>query len=108
MVCCTEIRTNDLLPLKMLGLNRLDLHGLRVRNAKTALSDRVAVIHDNEGKELFVIHGFNRGTGIRDYIRSEKFVKDLKQVFGDLCTMKVVPCGEGATKLRLAWGGPAE
>ena len=61
-------------------MNTIDLHGLSLREAKAEI--RNAIMHrklvTNQQSRLFtIVHGYNHGTKIRDYVRSGEMECDL-------------------------------
>ena len=47
----------------------VDVHGMTVKDARRMLLNLLAM--DREGYDLRVIHGYNRGTAIKDMIRDD-------------------------------------
>lgn len=67
----------------MYNFNRrvtIDLHGMTVQQAEIELTRRITMLSDDV-KQLTVIHGFNRGSRLLDFIRREyrhPRIKDVK------------------------------
>ena len=57
---------------------RLDIHGMRFLEATLEVCDRIEEAHVKGESGIKIIHGFNRGTSIREYVRAKMF-KDLKK-----------------------------
>ena len=72
---------------------RLDVHGLKVREAKVFILNVVNVIRGR--MVLEVIHGFNHGTAIRDMLAGENFSGRLTERY---CPGK----NPGMTNMRIA------
>ena len=62
-----------------------DLHGLNLDEARKKIRHFInirkwrirGVIHNSQASRLTLVHGFNRGTVIRDYIRKGEMVSEL-------------------------------
>ena len=62
-----------------------DLHGLTLDEARKKIRNFInirkwrikGVIHNSQATRLTLVHGFNRGTIIRDYIRNGDMVSEL-------------------------------
>ena len=61
----------------------IDLHGLTVDQAKYELIDKIAYA-DKTIWRIRVIHGYNKGTAIRDMVWRLKYPKIKKIIKGDL------------------------
>jgi hypothetical protein len=48
----------------------VDLHGLKAKEARTFIKNAVAA--NREGLLMYIVHGFNHGTAIKDIVNSEK------------------------------------
>ncbi len=47
----------------------VDMHGLKVKEAKRFLKNLIAI--NKEGYEMCVIHGFNHGTAIKEMVNKD-------------------------------------
>lgn len=56
----------------------IDTHGLRYIEATLEICGRIEEAYSQGHDEIKIIHGFNRGTSIRNYVRSD-MVQDLKK-----------------------------
>lgn len=55
-----------------------DLHGYSVKDARDEIFYCMRKAIKKGYDEIHLIHGFNRGTGIRDYLDSSEFREDCK------------------------------
>ena len=74
---------------------RVDVHGLTVGEAKVFVLNVVNVVRETVALE--VIHGFHRGTAIRDMLASENFGGRLEERYCSarnpgLTHMRIAPC----------------
>jgi hypothetical protein len=60
-------------------MREINLHHHDLFAAKTAILEHVANSFNMDELGIIFIHGHNRGTAIRDYLRSNLFLSDLKQ-----------------------------
>ena len=59
-------------------MKRIDIHGMRYLEATIEICSRIEEAHCQGDDGVKIIHGFNRGTSIRNYVRSD-LVQDLKK-----------------------------
>ena len=56
----------------------IDTHGLRFIEATLEICGRIEEAYSQGDNGIRIIHGYNRGTSIREYVRSD-MVQDLKK-----------------------------
>lgn len=84
---------------------KLDLHGMNRWKARRILIRGIFRLLATGKKTLVVIHGYHRGTVLRDYIRDGRFLQDLQAEFPSLPPVTIVEYQPGATKIRIGRGG---
>ena len=57
---------------------RIDIHGMKYLEATIEICDRIEEAHCQGDEGVKIIHGFNRGTSIRNYVRSA-LIQDLRK-----------------------------
>ncbi len=76
----------------------VDLHGLRLYDAEIEICNAIEEAWCNDNKCLLLIHGYNNGVAIRDFIRSEGGLrKQITRNFPEVPTLEIVPCDYGST-----------
>ena len=76
----------------------VDLHNLRLYHAEIEICTAIeeAIISGNEC--LLLIHGYNNGVAIRDFIRSPgRLRKKVKQNYPEILELEIIPCDQGST-----------
>lgn len=58
---------------------KIDLHGLELATAKIELYYALQECIVNGDDELEIVHGYRHGTVLKDYIRSNSFIQDMKK-----------------------------
>ena len=61
-------------------MHELDLHGLYVKDALIKVKEKLKECQTNNNKGIKIIHGYHRGQALRDYFRSQLFIKEMKKV----------------------------
>lgn len=74
---------------------RIDIHYLRVNDAKKIINNTIGAIPRGIGFTLKVIHGYNHGTELKRFI-NQNLVNDR------ILERKPVGCDEGVTFLNVA------
>jgi len=67
--------------------------------ARKELFQNLVSLLANSKDHLFVIHGFNHGTVLRDYIRGGGLTKDLHKILPLLPEIRITWSQEGATTI---------
>lgn len=49
---------------------KIDVHGLELEDAKKYITNTVKELYKSKGLKLIVVHGYNHGTKIKDWLRS--------------------------------------
>jgi len=60
--------------------HELDLHELYVKDALIKVKVKLKECQTNNKKGIKIIHGYHRGHALRDYFRSQLFIKEMKKV----------------------------
>ncbi len=75
----------------------VDLHNFNRKDAKEYLISKIEEAYKNKDYFIEVIHGFNNGTAIRDYIRNSKQLMDT----GYILKIEANPLNSGITNIIL-------
>ena len=81
---------------------RLDLHGMNRWTARKQLLNYLFRLLAQNKNFLLAIHGYRRGTVLRDYIRQGGLVRDLRRQFPLFPSIKIEEVHDGATRIRIA------
>ena len=80
---------------------KVDLHGLLLSEAKLKAQVAVGEAWTNAVSSIELIHGYNLGTAIKDYIQQDNGLrKDMEIVYPEIATMKLADKGLGSTIVR--------
>ena len=80
---------------------KVDLHGLPLSEAKIRAQVAVGEAWTNAISSVELIHGYNLGTAIKDYIQQyEGFRKDIEIVYPEVPVLKLSDNGLGSTIVR--------
>jgi hypothetical protein len=55
----------------------IDLHGLELVDAKTEIYFKI--LENNNDDTVLIVHGYKQGKILRNYIRSARFITDMKK-----------------------------
>ena len=75
----------------------IDLHNFNRKDAKEYLIDKIKESYNNKDYYVKVIHGFNNGTAIKDYIRNSKELIES----GYISKIEADPLNSGVTNIVL-------
>lgn len=76
----------------------VDLHNLRLYDAEIKICNAIEEAWCNDNRCLLLIHGYNNGVAIRDFIRREGGLrKHVARNYPELPEIQVVPCDYGST-----------
>lgn len=79
---------------------QLDLHGFKLFEARMELCEDVLEAAEDGYESVHVIHGFNRGHVIKDYLRGrDGFLNDLRRRYPECPHIRLKPSGEGSTMI---------
>lgn len=59
---------------------QLDLHSFSFLEAKEKIKKEIIYCYNNNINSLEIIHGYNNGTKIKNYLKNSKELRDLKEV----------------------------
>ena len=59
---------------------QLDLHSFTLKEAKEIIKKEIINCYNNNINTLEIIHGFNNGTSIKNYLKNSKELRSLKEV----------------------------
>ena len=80
---------------------KVDLHGLLLSEAKLKAQVAVGEAWTNAVSSIELIHGYNLGTAIKDYIQQDSGLrKDMEIVYPEIPTLKLADKGLGSTIVR--------
>jgi DNA-nicking Smr family endonuclease len=80
---------------------RVDLHGLPFSEAKLKTQIAVAEAWESSSKSIELVHGYNLGTVIKDYVQSyEGLQKDIKRIYPEIPSLKLSDKGLGSTVIK--------
>ncbi|OLS17037.1 MAG: hypothetical protein HeimC3_50110 [Candidatus Heimdallarchaeota archaeon LC_3] len=79
---------------------RKDFHGMKLFQVRDWLLTDMIDYFEASFDEFFLIHGYNNGTVIRDYIRND-FKKEFQRIFNHL-TLTLNMEHEGTTSVRVS------
>tara|TARA_B100001123_G_scaffold180937_1_gene207276 strand:+ start:1023 stop:1280 length:258 start_codon:yes stop_codon:yes gene_type:complete len=80
---------------------KVDLHGLLLSEAKLKAQVAVGEAWTNAVSSIELIHGYNLGTAIKDYIQQDNGLrKDMEIVYPEIPTLKLADKGLGSTIVR--------
>lgn len=83
--------------MKILEVKRLkiDLHGFELATAKTELYYALKECIMNNDDEIEIVHGYQHGSVLKNYIESNYFIQDMKKS-GFILRLKSMP-NQGST-----------
>ena len=80
---------------------RVDLHGLPFSDAKLRAQIVVAEAWESSSKSVELVHGYNLGTVIKDYVQSHVGLqKDIKHIYPEIPSLKLSEKGLGSTMIK--------
>jgi len=80
---------------------KVDLHGLPLSEAKLRSQVAISEAWINSISSIELIHGYNLGTAIRDYIQQyEGLRQDIETVYPEVPTLKLNDNGPGSTIVK--------
>ena len=59
---------------------QLDLHSFTLKEAKEIIKKEIINCYNNNINTLEIIHGYNNGTSIKNYLNNSKELRSLKEV----------------------------
>ena len=59
---------------------QLDLHSFTLKEAKEIIKKEFINCYNNNINTLEIIHGYNNGTSIKNYLKNSKELRSLKEV----------------------------
>lgn len=59
---------------------QLDLHSFTLKEAKEIIKKEIINCYNNNINTLEIIHGYNNGTSIKNYLENSKELRSLKEV----------------------------
>ena len=59
---------------------QLDLHSFTLKEAKEIIKKEIINCYNNNINTLEIIHGYNNGTSIKNYLKNSKELRLLKEV----------------------------
>lgn len=59
---------------------QLDLHSFTLKEAKEIIKKEIISCYNNNINTLEIIHGYNNGTSIKNYLKNSKELRLLKEV----------------------------
>lgn len=59
---------------------QLDLHSFPLKEAKEIIKKEIINCYNNNINTLEIIHGYNNGTSIKNYLKNSKELRSLKEV----------------------------
>ena len=59
---------------------QLDLHSFTLKEAKEKIKKEIINCYNNNINTLEIIHGYNNGTSIKNYLKNSKELRSLKEV----------------------------
>ena len=59
---------------------QLDLHSFTLKEAKEIIKKEIINCYNNNINTLEIIHGYNNGTNIKNYLKNSKELRSLKEV----------------------------
>ena len=59
---------------------QLDLHSFTLKEAKEIKKKEIINCYNNNINTLEIIHGYNNGTSIKNYLKNSKELRSLKEV----------------------------
>lgn len=59
---------------------QLDLHSFTLKEAKEIIKKEIINCYNNNINTLEIIHGYNNGTSIKNYLKNSKELRTLKEV----------------------------
>ena len=59
---------------------QLDLHSFTLKEAKEQIKKTIAYCYNNNINSIEIIHGFNNGQQIKNYLKNSKELRNLKEV----------------------------
>ena len=77
----------------------IDTHGLRFIEATLEICGRIEEAYSQGDNGIRIIHGYNRGTSIREYVRSD-MVQDLKKYSRDVPRVNLDCLDPGITVVK--------
>lgn len=90
-------RTND--PIEV------DLHDLRLYDAEIEICNAIEEAWSTTSKCLLLIHGYNNGIAIREFIRNPGgLMKRIKRNYPEVPSIEIVPCDNGSTYVLIEDG----
>ena len=80
---------------------KVDLHGLLLSEAKLKAQVAVGEAWTNAVSSIELIHGYNLGTAIKDYIQQDNGLrKDMEIVYPEIPSLKLTDKGLGSTIVK--------
>jgi len=80
---------------------RFDINGLLFQIAKLKTQIAVAEAWESSSKSIELVHGYNLGTVIKDYVqREEGLQKDIKRIYPEIPSLKLTDKGLGSTVIK--------
>lgn len=59
---------------------QLDLHSFTLKEVKEIIKKEIINCYNNNINTLEIIHGYNNGTSIKNYLKNSKELRSLKEV----------------------------
>ena len=59
---------------------QLDLHSFTLKEAKEIIKKEIINCYNNNINTLEIIHGYNNGTSIKNFLKNSKELRSLKEV----------------------------
>jgi hypothetical protein len=76
----------------------VDLHNLRLYDAEIEICAAIEEAWVNSEECLLLIHGYNNGVAIRDFIRSPGGLrKRVSRNYPEIVELEIIPCDHGTT-----------
>ena len=80
---------------------RVDLHGLPLLDAKLKSQIAVAEAWESSQPSIELVHGYNLGTVIKDYVQRENGLqRDIKRIYPEISKLKLSDKGLGSTLIK--------
>ena len=80
---------------------KVDLHGLPLSEAKLKVQISVGEAWADSLSKIEIVHGYNLGTAIKDYIQNKNgFRDDMKRIYPEIPSLILNDKGLGSTIVR--------
>ena len=80
---------------------RVDLHGLPLSDAKLKSQIAVAEAWQLSQSSVELVHGYNLGTTIKDYVQRENGLqRDVRRIYPEISKLKLSDNGLGSTLIK--------